>query len=354
MKGQIVHTTVSERRRSLLSLRDLDDDDVRAIVARGTEHATRAASGRRPGQTLNGFVVGMDFRATSTRTRTAFTSGALRLGACVISYGPNDLQTNTGESTADTGRVFAGMLDAVVSRTAGDPAELRAWDRAGLAVVNAMTADEHPTQALADLTTLKRHFGNLDGLRLLYVGEGNNTAAALALALARVPAARLVLCTPPGYGLDHEILAVARATATRTGSTVTEQHDLRDLPDEVHAVYSSRWCTTGTTKADPNWQETFEPFRVEAALLARWPDAVFLHDLPAHRGEEVTADVLDGERSVAFFQADTKLWSAMAVLEWCLVPQQFPLLRTARSSPRRGRGRDVVPLAARAGTELRS
>lgn len=306
--------------RSLLSLRDLTDDDIAAIVRRGCELAAEGARRRRAERTLDGAVLGVYFGVTSTRTRTAFTTGALRLGASVVTYGPNDLQTNTGETLDDTGRVFAGMLDGVVARTAGRPEELRGWAAEGLAVINAMTQDEHPTQALADLTTLTNHFGELSGLRLLYVGEGNNTAAALALALARVPAARLVLATPPGHGVEPAVLGTAQRTAARCGSSIVEQHDLRDLPGDIAAVYTTRWCTTGTTKGDPRWQESFTTFRVDARLMSRWPDAVFLHDLPAHRGQEVTGDVLDGPRSLAFAQAATKMWSAMAVLEWCLAP----------------------------------
>src|ERR1044072_9285352 len=126
-------------------------------------------------------IAGVYFRKTSTRTRSAFSAGALRLGAQIVTYGPDDLQLNTGETTEDTGRVFAGMLDLLVARTAGDDAEFRGWAaQSRMPVVNAMSAEEHPTQGLTDLTTLLGHFGRVAGLRLLYVGEGNNTAAALA------------------------------------------------------------------------------------------------------------------------------------------------------------------------------
>jgi ornithine carbamoyltransferase len=171
--------------RHLISLDDLSDTDLRDIVERGAQLGRHAGLS---GTTLAGTVVGVYFRKTSTRTRTAFASGALRLGAGVVRYGPGDLQLNTGESSEDTGRVLSGMLDVLVARTAGSPSELRVWaGQERMAVINAMTADEHPTQALADLTTLTLRFGTVDGLRVLYVGEGNNTAAALALGLSRYP-----------------------------------------------------------------------------------------------------------------------------------------------------------------------
>ncbi|MGW2179786.1 ornithine carbamoyltransferase [Streptomyces sp. NPDC001732] len=302
-------------RRHVISLADIPDSSLYQIVERGRQFA----SGAWPCESLGGAVVGIYFRATSTRTRTAFSAAALRLGGRIIQYGPGDLQLNTGETMEDTGRVFAGMLDALVARTAGSEAELRALasqDR--MAVVNAMSALEHPTQALTDLTTMAGHFGDLGGRRVLYLGEGNNTAAALALALPRFPGTELHLRTPRGYGVDPGVLALAKEYAARHGSVVTERHDTDDLPTGVDVVYTTRWQTTGTSKADPAWRKTFAPFQVDEAVLDTSPDAVFMHDLPAHRGEEVTAAVLDGPRSIAFTQAEAKMHSAAAVLEWSL------------------------------------
>ncbi|MBO4208058.1 ornithine carbamoyltransferase [Micromonospora echinofusca] len=301
-------------RRHLLSIRDLSDADLRHLVARSADFA----AGRvRPADQLRGLVTAVYFRRTSTRTRTAFSSGALRLGSQLISYGPGDLQLNTGETIEDTARVLSRMVDLFVARTADPVVELRALaaqDRMG--VVNAMSAEEHPTQALTDLSTMTQRFGRVDGLRVLYVGEGNNSAAALALALSRFTGTRLYLRTPPGYGVDRDILSTAEVNAKRTGSAVVEAHHMSDLP-EVDVVYTTRWQTTGTSKPDADWRRIFAPFQVDADVLASSPRAVFMHDLPAHRGEEVTADVLDGPRSIAFDQAEHKLFSAQAVLEWC-------------------------------------
>ncbi|MFP3989071.1 ornithine carbamoyltransferase [Streptomyces sp. E11-3] len=301
--------------RHLISIDDLDDADLHALVARGA--AFSAGTAGRPAP-LAGDVVGIYFSKTSTRTRTAFSSGSLRLGAQLISYGPDDLQLNTGESSEDTGRVMSGMLDVLVARTAGDPAEMRSWaaqDR--MAVINAMSADEHPTQALTDLTTLQRRFGRIEGLRVLYLGEGNNTASALALALTRFPGVTLELRTPPGYGLAAAFRERAAEQAARSGATFHERHDMLDVPADQDVVYTTRWQTTGTTKPDPNWRQVFAPFQVTTALWEASPKAVFMHDLPAHRGDEVTAEVLDGPASIAFVQAENKMHSAMAVLEWC-------------------------------------
>lgn len=302
-------------RRHLISLADLDPFELTQLVRMGVDFA----AGRRTGEPLAGTVLGVYFRKTSTRTRTAFSTAALRLGARIIGYGPDDLQLNTGETIEDTGRVLSRMLDGLVARTTGPAAELRALtEQDSMAVVNAMTAAEHPTQALADLTTLARYFGRLDGLRVLYVGEGNSTAAALALALPRFPGTELHLRTPEGYGLDPETLVQAKGYAAESRAVVDERHQMTDLPRPVDVIYTTRWQTTGTSKPDPNWRDVFAPFRVDGAVLDTSPEAVFMHDLPAHRGEEVTAEVLDGPRSIAFDQAESKLYSAMAVLEWCL------------------------------------
>ncbi|MFE0461703.1 ornithine carbamoyltransferase [Kitasatospora sp. NPDC058965] len=301
--------------RHLISISDLTDEELRHLVTRGVEFAEQD---RPAGTALANRVVGVYFKKTSTRTRTAFSSGTLRLGGDLLTYQPGDLQLNTGETLEDTGDVLSRMIDVLVARTAEPSADLRALAAQGrMPVVNAMSTEEHPTQALTDLTTLQRHFGRIEGLRVLYLGEGNNTASALALALSRYPGTELHLRTPEGYGLLTDYLDRATAQAAEHGSLVTERHDMADLPRDVDVIYTTRWQTTGTTKPDPDWRERFDPFQVRAELWEGSPKAVFMHDLPAHRGEEVTAEVLDGPTSIAFWQAGHKLTSAMAVLEWC-------------------------------------
>jgi ornithine carbamoyltransferase len=302
-------------RPNLLSVNDLTDEDLRFILDRGVGYACGGKPATRP---LDGDVVGVYFEKTSTRTRTAFSSGALRLGAQLITYGPGDLQLNTGETLRDTGQVLSTMLDVLVARTtltAPRLAELAG--HTGMPVINAMNVEEHPTQGLTDLTTLLGHFDRLRGLKVLYVGEGNNSAASFALALTRFTGVQLELRTPPGYGLSEAIMVTALEQAQRYDSSIVERHDMAFLPAAFDAIYTTRWQTTGTAKARDDWREVFGPFQVHAGLWEHSPNAVFMHDLPAHRGEEVTAEVLDGPMSIAFDQAENKLHSAMAVLEWC-------------------------------------
>jgi ornithine carbamoyltransferase len=301
--------------RHLISLNDLTDEDLRHIVMRGEQF--RHSAPRHPAS-LDGTLVGCYFRKTSTRTRTGFSSAALRLGARLLTFGPDDLQLNTGETVEDTTRTISRMIDVLVARTTGTERELRAWAaQDGMSVVNAMSAAEHPTQALADLTTMQARFGHIEGLRILYVSEGNSTAAALALALTRFPGVHLELRTPAGYGLAPDVRARAEAQAAAASAGLVERHDMDDLPEECDVIYATRWQTTGTNKPDPDWRRHFAPFQVDAKLWAASPRAVFMHDLPAHRGDEVTADVIDGPDSIVFEQAGNKMYSAMAVLDWC-------------------------------------
>lgn len=306
--------------KHLLSISELDRSTVLSLV----ENAVAIAERRWDrGSTLAHRTIGIFFRKPSTRTRTSFTVGAMKLGAQVIAYGPNDLQITTGETVPDTARVLSNYLDALVIRTNETIAEMRQFalqDR--MAVVNAMSENEHPTQSLADLATLREHFGRLSRLHVLYLGEGNNSASAIALAVARIPDMRLTLVTPEGYGLPDHLMQTIRATAAANGSEVEQHHDMGRLPRGVDAVYTTRWLTMGAKKEDESWLPKFRPYTVTQEVMAEVSKpgrgTVFLHDLPAMRGYEVLDEVLDGPQSIAFRQAYHKMTSAMAVLDWCL------------------------------------
>jgi ornithine carbamoyltransferase len=301
----------------LFSLNELGHTEIHHLVARSIVLFGDLDAHGHPLADTN---IGVLFTKTSTRTRTAFSVGARRLGSSVISYGPRDLQLNTGESMRDTGRILGAMLDGLVARTAGPLGELRELSRHGrMPVVNAMTTEEHPTQGICDLAIMRVHLGALTGVRVLYIGEGNNTAVALAHGLAKVDKSTLTLATPPGYSIDENELRTARTAGNRVGAEIIPILSMDDLPPDVDIVYTTRWQTTGTVKANPDWREMFRPFHIDEKLMARWPAALFMHDLPAHRGDEVSGNVLDGNRSIAWNQAAMKLASAMAILEWCML-----------------------------------
>ena len=303
-------------RRHVLSILDLTPEEVTYLARRGV----RLKQSPETPQTLRGRTVGVYFRKTSTRTRAGFLVGAGRLGATVVYFGPNELQTNTGETLQDTARTLAGYLDVLVMRTNESVEEMKTFAaHASMSVVNALSSDEHPTQALTDLTTMLEHFGRLEGLSVLYCGEGNKTAAALALGMSRVPGMKLTLATPAGYGVDPRVLSTARSLAEAYGATIEETHDIDGVQPGYDVVYTSRWQEMGVSKPDPDWKARFAPFRVTRALVDRVGNesAVFMHDLPAVRNEDVDDEVLDGPRSLAWVQAQHKMFSAMSVMEWC-------------------------------------
>lgn len=299
---------------NLLTLDELNGDQQLTLADRSVElHRDRTRHDR----PLTGRIVATMFLLTSTRTRAAFSTAALRLGADLVAFGSHDLQINTGESVADTGRVFASMFDLLVVRSKMTIQNLRELSHNGaLPVVNAMSSAEHPTQGLNDLASLRLRCGDLTGLRFLYVGEGNNTAVALAKVLRHIRRCRATFYTPTCYGLDGVLMRQCNDVATANGGTVAQVSDLDELPADVDIVYTSRWETTGTLKSDEAWREAFRPLYVDEALMKRWPEALVMHDLPAHRGQEISSAVLDGSRAIAWEQAAMKMPSAMAILEY--------------------------------------
>lgn len=304
--------------RHLLSLAELGPDNLNRIISNGMA----IVEGRwEPPRQNGGKVVGIFFRKPSTRTRTSFTVAAMKLHAGIITYGPNDLQLSTGETLEDTARVLSGFLDVLVIRTNESVAEMQSLaSQSKMSVVNAMSENEHPTQAIADLLTIREATGRLSDIHILYLGEGNNSAAALALAVSLIPRMRLTLVTPEGYGLPEDVLRMAEDFGGQFHSVIEQHHCMDKLPQGVDVVYTTRWQTLGVAKTDADWLQKFEPYSVTPKVMTRVSNAttIFLHDLPAVRGAEVLDEVLDGPQSRAFRQAEHKLTGAMAVLDWCL------------------------------------
>ena len=216
--------------------------------------------------------------------------------------------------------MLSQYLDALVVRTNDSIDEMRTFaSQNNMSIVNAMSDTEHPTQALADLVTIKDVFGRLNGIKILYLGEGNNTASALAYAVSMIDGMQLMLVTPEGYGLPSWVIETANQLGRERGSVVEQHHDAANLPQGFDVVYTTRWQTMGVSKPDPNWREKFLPYTVSEEMMKRVSKdgTVFMHDLPAVRGDDVVNEVLDGPQSVAFLQAKHKMTSAMGVLAWC-------------------------------------
>jgi ornithine carbamoyltransferase len=256
---------------------------------------------------MPGASVACYFAKPSTRTRVSFEAAVHRLGALPIMLRPDELQLGRGEPIADTARVLSSYCAAIVIRTfaQSDVQEMAA--AASVPVINALTDDHHPCQALADLLTLRERFGRLEGLRVAYVGDGNNVAHSL-IEAAALAGFELSLACPPGYLPDETVTRAA-------GPAVHLFEDPRDAVLGAHAVYTDVWVSMGDEQQRGDRMTDLAAYRVDADLMARAAhEAVFLHCLPAHRGQEVAAEVIDGAQSAVWQQAANRLPTEQAVL----------------------------------------
>ncbi|MFD4785189.1 ornithine carbamoyltransferase [Rhodococcus qingshengii] len=309
-------TSDVSNRRPLLSLAALSTNDITDIgnIASRYGLEPEAFAGR-----LAGTKVGLLFTAPSTRTRISFWAAARGLGCDVLHLGHADVQISTGETWSDTGAVLANYLDVVVVRTNGPQSHLAELAVHVPATIDALTLEEHPTQAIADLCAMREHFGDIEGLRLAYLGEVNNTARALAFLVCKLPFHSFDVYSPVGSGFSSEEVDSLNALC---GRNAVRQHDeLPASPDAVDVVYTARWHSMTAARQDPEWLSRFEQFAVTKDLMKRFSgprEAVFMHDLPAVRGQEVTSDVLDGISVTSLVQRQVyhKASAAAAALLW--------------------------------------
>ncbi|MGH9085380.1 MAG: ornithine carbamoyltransferase [Acidimicrobiales bacterium] len=271
---------------------------------------------------LAGDTVVTYFAKPSTRTRLSFASAITHLGGVAEIVGPSDLQLGRGETIEDTARVISRYARAFVIRTYSDDDVRQFAAAATIPVINALTNGHHPCQALADLLTLRQHFGALEGLHLAYLGDGNNVAHSLleACALAGID---IVVATPPGFEPDPAVVETAERLATRSGSLVRVTHDPLLAAAGANALYTDVWLSMGDDDDERRARATaLGPYQINAAVMAEASaDAVFMHCLPAHRGEEVSAGVIDGPRSVVFDEAENRMHTAQALLFTLLLGQ---------------------------------
>ena len=266
----------------------------------------------RPG-TLRDETVLLYFAKPSTRTRLSFETAVTRLGGVPVSVGAADLQLGRGETLEDTARVVSRYAAALAVRTFADEDVRRLAAAASIPVINALTDRHHPCQSLADLLTLREHFGRLPGLRIAYIGDGNNVAHSLLEACA-IAGVDIEVATPPGYEPDPDI--VRRAEQLARDSLVLTTHDPLQAAAGADAVYTDVWHSMGDPEQERAARRAaFESYRITPGVMAEANEqAVFLHCLPAHRGEEVSAAVIDGPRSLVFDQAENRLHTEMALL----------------------------------------
>ncbi len=292
--------------KHLISLLDWSRDE----VARALDLAARFKKDPLAKRdALDGKTLGMIFEKSSTRTRVSFEIATLRLGGHALFLSTRDIQLGRGETIGDTARVLGRFCDGIMARVF-EHEKLDALTASGRPVINGLSDLLHPCQALADAMTIIEHKGTLDGRTLAYVGDGNNVAHSL-INLAARTGLTVRVGTPEGYEPDAGIVEAARAE----GAQVTLTHDPAEAVAGADVVYTDTWASMGQEDEAEARAKLFTPFRVDEALFSKAkPDAIFMHCLPAHRGEEVTDEVIDSPRSVVFDEAENRLHTEQAVL----------------------------------------
>ncbi|MBC7229504.1 MAG: ornithine carbamoyltransferase [Actinobacteria bacterium] len=296
--------------RDFLSVADLNAGELAAVLdaADAFKSSLRAGAVKR---SLEGKAVALIFQKPSTRTRVSFEVAVHHLGGHPVVLNAAELQLGRGETIADTGRVLSRYVHAITLRTYGHHEVEELARAAEVPVINALTDLEHPCQVLADLMTIRERKGELAGIRLAYVGDGNNVANSLALGCALTGMVFTAGC-PEGYEPDARIIALARSLAGPDAVRVV--HDARQAVAGAQVVYTDVWTSMGQ-KEDQRRRRDLEPFRLDGELLAAAdPEAVAMHCLPAHRGDEITDDVLDGPRSAVWDQAENRMHVQAALL----------------------------------------
>jgi ornithine carbamoyltransferase len=302
LKGRSFTRVADWSRDELLTLLDLSDELKQ-------ERARRKELRILPGRTL-----ALIFRKPSTRTRISSEVAIAELGGMALYVPAADLQLSRGESTRDSALVISRMVSAILIRTF-EQSEVEEWaQHASVPVVNGLTDEAHPLQAVADAMTIRERFGRFDGVRVAYVGDGNNVCHSLMRIAGRL-GMHFVAATPPGYEPDPAYVAAAAADASSTGGSFELTADPREAVSGAHVVYTDVWISMGQEDERAERLRELEPYRVDAGLLELAdPDAVALHCLPAHVGEEITEDVLYGPRCLAWEQAENRLHTQKALM----------------------------------------
>jgi ornithine carbamoyltransferase len=299
--------------KDLLSVNDLSPDEVYRIFDVARELKAKRKKGEEH-HLLKGKTLGMIFQKASTRTRVSFEAGMWQLGGSALFLSANDLQIGRGEPVKDTARVLSRYLDGIMIRTFShaEVEELARW--ADIPVINGLTDYLHPCQALTDIFTAVEYKGSVKGRKLAYIGDGNNMANALLHACAKV-GMDIAVATPPAYEPNPQVVIEARAAAAEHGSKVTLVNDPKAAADGADVLYTDVWASMGQEAEKAARQRAFAGYCIDEALLKlAEPDAIVMHCLPAHRGEEITDAVMEGPQSAIFDEAENRLHVQKAIM----------------------------------------
>ncbi|MDY7095359.1 MAG: ornithine carbamoyltransferase [Acidobacteriota bacterium] len=297
--------------RHLISLHDLTADQVGELLDLGLELKAHPGKYR---TALEGKTLGMIFQKSSTRTRVSFEVGMYQLGGQALFLSSRDIQLGRGETVSDTAQVLSRYLDGIMARTFAHQDVVDLAKYGTVPVINGLTDELHPCQVLADLLTLREEFGDLRGRKLAYIGDGNNMAHSLLFGAAKV-GMDIAIAGPEGYGCAPPYLELARQDAEAAGTSIQITTDPVAAVEGCSAVYTDVWASMGQEEESAQRIRDFTGYTVNEALMEHAEDdAIFLHCLPAHRGEEVSAGVADGPQSRIFDEAENRLHAQKAVL----------------------------------------
>ena len=296
-------------KRDLLSVTDLSPDETLDIIRRAKQVKSEG-----PSSSLRNKSVALLFEKPSLRTRTSFQVGIHQLGGYSLYLGQEEVGLGSREPVSDVARVLSGYVDCVVARVFSHQHLVELAEYGSVPVINALSDWEHPCQALADLLTIDEHLGKLDGVKAAFIGDGNNVARSLCLGLSAVGAG-FAIAAPEGYNLDVETLELARQ---RPGQVLALVDPIEAVKD-ADVVYTDVWASMGQEDEAAQRHQAFKGYTVDSALMAKAnPGAIFMHDMPAHYGEEVLPGMLEHPQSVAYDQAHNRLYAQMALLEFIL------------------------------------
>jgi ornithine carbamoyltransferase len=297
--------------KDLVSIHDLASADVDRLFALA---ASMKKSPRDHRAALSGKILAMIFEKSSTRTRVSFEAGMTQLGGAAQFLSSRDIQLGRGEPVSDTARVLSRYVDGIMARTFAHQTVLDLSTHATVPVINGLTDLLHPCQALTDYFTMKERFGALRGLKLAYLGDGNNMAHSLMFGGPKC-GVNVAVATPPGYGPDPDVTRLAKGDAAGAGTELVVTHSMEEAATGAHVVYTDVWASMGQEAERERRLKDFAGWTVTNALMSLAErEAVFMHCLPAHRGEEVAAEVCDGPRSVIYDEAENRLHVQKAIL----------------------------------------
>ena len=304
---------VNMKGKDLISIHDLSREEVEQILETSQILKMKQKLGEiyHP---LKGKTLGMIFQKSSTRTRVSFEVGMWQLGGYALFLSANDLQLNRGETIADTARNLSRYLDGIMIRTFSHQDVVDLAEYSSVPVINGLTDLLHPCQVLADLFTIKEKKQNLKGLKLVYIGDGNNMAHSLMFGGAKM-GMHVVICSPSGFEPDPEITRLSRVDASKSGATINIEDDPVEAVKTADIIYTDVWASMGMEDEHEERLKSFSSYQLNSELLEKSKeDVIVMHCLPAHRGEEITDEVVDGPHSIVFDQAENRLHVQKAIM----------------------------------------